>query len=304
MSEERVVFVLLPGKKDLDDHYQLLQEEVALSAGKRLGLRVEVSYAPAFDQLRILKRRLGQGGRVDAVVTEPSTVSAMDHMLAEARGRAGFVLLNAWGGSVEKAARTWGASLPFGTVSTDHVEIGRLQGRQVNALLPGGGAVLVVTGPQRSSAAQERLEGLRSTIGEGLELLDTQGGEWTEAAGKTAFEDWYRVFRSRNVAIPIVAAQSDELAVGVRHAVQDLAEPGRKEELGRARLLGVDGCPDYGRRLVDEGTLSATIVNPANTGLAIELLHRFWTESRPLPLRSFTELSPYPAGSVTRDSTA
>jgi len=46
MSESRAVFVLLPGRKEENDHYQLLQEETALAAGARLGLRVEVSWAP------------------------------------------------------------------------------------------------------------------------------------------------------------------------------------------------------------------------------------------------------------------
>ena len=64
--------------------------------------------------------------------------------------------------------------------------------------------------------------------------------------------------------------------------------------LGKAALLGMDACPTYGRRLVDEGTLAASVVNPANTGQAIELLHGFWTAGRPLPLRSFTTPSPYP----------
>jgi len=57
MTESRPVFVLLPGRKEENDHYQLLQEETALAAGARLGLRVEVSWAPAFDQLRTLKKR-------------------------------------------------------------------------------------------------------------------------------------------------------------------------------------------------------------------------------------------------------
>ena len=173
MSSDRAVIILLPGKKDMDDHYQLLREEVALSKG-----------APA-----------GSPGRGD----------------------------------------------------------------------------------------------LRSRF---------QAGEWTEAAGRTAFGDWYRVFKSRSLAVPVVAAQSDELAVGVRGAIRELDDPRRREDLSRAKLLGMDGCPAYGRRLVDEGTLTATIENAANTSLAIELLHRFWTENGKLPLRSFTELRPDPASSI------
>jgi len=293
MSESRAVLVLLPGRKEENDHYQHLQEEAALDARARLGLRVEVAWAPAFDQLRTVKMRLLEPAPVDAVVTEPARLSTMDLLLRELRGRTGLVLLNAWGPEVEVASRSWERASPFGTVSTDHAAIGRVQGEQVLRLAPRA-PVLCVTGPRRSSAARERLEALQSTVGTGAELVDTEAGEWTEAAGITAFGDWYRVFKSRSPALAAVAAQSDELAVGVRSAIRALPDAAHRAALSGARFLGVDACPGYGRRLVDDGTLAASVVTPPNTGLALELLHAFWTERRPLPLRSFTAPSPYP----------
>jgi len=289
----RTVFVLLPGRKEENDHYQLLQEETAIATGARLGLRTEVAWAPAFDQLRTLKKRFLAPGPPDAVVVEPVSQSTTSLLLRELRGRAGMVLLNAWSPDVEDAARAWDRASPFGSVSTDHAANGRVQGEQVLRLARGG-PVLCVTGPRRSSAAQERLEALRSTVGEGASLVDTEAGEWTEAAGIMAFGDWYRVFKSRNPALAAVAAQSDELAVGVGSAIRALPDAAHRAALAPARLLGVDACPGYGRRLVDEGTLAASVVTPANTGLALELLQAFWGEGRPLPLRSFTAPSPHP----------
>jgi ABC-type sugar transport system substrate-binding protein len=293
MDETRAVFVLLPGRREENDHYQLLQEETALAAGARLGLRVEVAWAPAFDQLRVLKKRFLEPAPPDAMVTEPSSQSTMGFLLRELRGRAGLVLLNAWGPEVELASSSWDRSSPLGTVSTDHAAIGRVQGEQV-VRLARGGSVLCVTGPRRSSAAQERLEALRATVGAGADLADTEAGEWTEAAGIMAFGDWYRVFKSRNPALAAVAGQSDELAVGVRSAIRALSDAAHRAALEKARFLGVDACPAYGRRLVDDGTLAASVIAPANTGLALELLHGFWAGKRPLPLRSFTTPSPYP----------
>jgi len=293
MDETRAVFVLLPGRKEENDHYQLLQEGAALDAGRRHGLRAEVAWAPAFDQLRAVKKRLLEPAPVDAVVVEPASRSSMELLLRELRGRTGLVLLNAWSPLVEEASRSWGPALPFGTVSTDHAAIGRIQGEQVLRFARGG-AVLCVTGPRRSSAAQERLDALRAAVGAGADLADTEAGDWTEAGGIMAFGDWYRVFKSRNPGLAAVAAQSDELAVGVGSAIRALDDATHRAALGGARLLGVDACPAYGRRLVDEGTLAASIVTPPNTGMTIDLLHRFWTEGRPLPLRSFTTPSPYP----------
>jgi ABC-type sugar transport system substrate-binding protein len=292
MSDERRIFLLLPGRKEDGDHYQLLQEQAAREASERLGLRLEVEWAPAFDQLRVLKKRVG-GAHVDAVITEPSNLSATDFVVRELRGRTGLVLLNAWAPSVEEAARGWGEGLPFGTVSTDHAAIGRVQGEQVRGFLPEGGRVLCITGPLRSSPARERLEGLRPALGTGIELLDSEAGHWTEAAGITAFGDWYRIFKARDPVVGVVAAQSDELAVGVRSAIEGLGDAGHRAALRRAKLLGVDACPGYGKRLVDEGALAGSIVTPPSTDLAIGALHRYWTEGRPVPLRSFTEARPY-----------
>jgi ABC-type sugar transport system substrate-binding protein len=297
MSEPRTVFVVLLGRKEEGNHFQLLQEESAVSAGQRLGLRTEVVYAPAFDQVRVTKRRLGEPQRVDAVVIEPSSLSTIDVLLRELQGRTGLVLVNAWGPSVEEASRSWGPEHPFGTVSTDHAAIGRIQAAQVRRLAAAG-TVLTVTGPRRSSAAQERLAAFLEAAGPALEVVDAEAGEWTEAAGATAFSDWHRIFKARKVAVTAVAAQNDELAIGVRSAIRGLAEADQRSALGAARLFGVDACPGYGRRLVDEGALAASVVTPANTALALEQLSAFWSAGRPLPLRSFTEPSPYPATSI------
>jgi ABC-type sugar transport system substrate-binding protein len=293
MNDSRTIFVLLPGRKEENDHYQLLQEEEALDAGRRRGLRVEVAWAPAFDQLRVVKKRLLEPSPVGAVIVEPASRSSTELLLRELRGRTGLVLLNAWSPLVEEASRSWSAVLPFGTVSTDHAAIGRIQGEQVLRVARGG-TVLCVTGPRRSSAAQERLEALRAVVSTEADLADTEAGEWTEAGGIMAFGDWYRVFKSRNPALAAVAAQSDELAVGARSAVRALPDVAHRAALEGVRFLGVDACPAYGRRLVDDGTLAASVIAPANTGLALELLHGFWTQGRRLPLRSFTAPSPYP----------
>ena len=151
------ILVVLIGRKETGqtDPYQLLQEEVAEAEGVRAGVRAEIVFAPGFDHLRVIRKRLLDAGapRLDAVIVEPSSVSSMGLILKELKGKTGLVLLNAWSSEVEDYARGWGSGLPFGTVSTDHSRIGEIQGRQVAALLPAGGHVLCVTGPLRSSAA-------------------------------------------------------------------------------------------------------------------------------------------------------
>jgi ABC-type sugar transport system substrate-binding protein len=161
--------------------------------------------------------------------------------------------------------------------------------------VPQGGRALAVTGPARSSAAQERLEGLRAKLRSDITLHDIHAGEWTEADGQAAFKSWYGVFKSRRDDIHAIAAQSDELAMGVRSASRSVPDVQHAAMFQRAKVLGVDACPGYGRDLVDAGTLQASITTPANTGVAIGLLKRFWTEGRALLPQSFTEVTPYPA---------
>ena len=295
------VFVLLIGNKERGEvnHFQLLQEETAHAEGRRLGLSVDVAFAPGFDQLRVLKKRVADAASpVDAVVTEPANTSTMDLMMGELRGRTGCVILSAWGPSVEAAAGGWGAGLPFGTVGTDHVKVGEIQGRQVKACLPPGGRVLYVAGPLRSSAAQQRLEGLKARVGAGVRVEEISAGQWTESDGIVAFNDWYRVARSGDPVVAAVAAGNDELALGARRACEALPNAAHREALLRARFLGVDACPTFGQRLVADKLLHASVLTPANTGLALTLLDRFWAQGAPLPLRSFTEARPWPATSA------
>ena len=184
-----------------------------------------MAFAPGFDQLRVMKRRLVDPAAppLDAVVTEPASTSTMDLMLRELKGKTGLVILSAWGPSIEESAASWGAGLPLGNVSTDHTAVGEIQGRQIQALLPEGGRLLCIAGPARASAAQQRLEGLKSRLTDQVELQEISAGAWTESDGIVAFNDWYRVAKARDPIVQVVAGGNDELALGARRACEALA---------------------------------------------------------------------------------
>lgn len=294
------LFVLLLGNEAGEpvDLYQALLEKEAVAAARVAGYEVTVRFARAFDQFAVLRRHLSEAAAVDAVLTEPWNSSTLKLVLKELQGRTGLVLLNAWDPEVESARSRWAGTSPLGCVSTPHEEVGKVQGSQVSALVPPGGAVLVVTGPGRSSAAQQRLEGLRATIRSDITVHDTEASQWAEAAGIAAFNDWYRVYKSRHEEIHVIAGQSDDVAVGARAAARAVPDPEHASMFSKAKLLGVGGCPGFGRDLVDGGQMEATITLPASTGQAIELLQRFWQDGTPLPLQSFTTVVPYPASSV------
>jgi ABC-type sugar transport system substrate-binding protein len=304
----KTVLVVLIGSKDSGsqdsrqvDHYQALQEEAARTEGARAGLEVEIVFAPGFDHLRVIGKRLRDAGRppLDAVVVEPGSVSATSFLLKDLKKAAtGLVLLNAWSDEVETYAKAWGAGLPFGTVSTNHARIGVIQGQQVTGMLSGQSHVLCVTGPMQSSSAVERLAGLKSALDPGMTLYEAEAGEWTEADGASAFERWYALFRSRTFVVDAIAAQSDELAIGAREASAAVTRPNHRDMFAKARFLGVDACPAFGRKRVASGELAASVSTPANTGEAIRYLVKFWATGEPVPIRAFTVPTPYPPSSL------
>src|SRR5262249_29564842 len=153
------------------------------------------------------------------------------------------------------------SGLPIGMIGTDHLEIGRIQGRQFQALVPGGGLVVYVQGPADTSAAQDRLAGVEEVCGRESDLKIVEG-LWTAASGERAVAQWLHL---KHATPPrLIGCQNDAMALGARRALQAAAvkAPG----LARIPVTGVDGLPDGGRLHVDQGTLAATVITPSNTG--------------------------------------
>lgn len=291
------VLVLLLGNNDGGpvDLYQDLQGRTAGATAKTIGVDVEVVFSAAFGQYRVIRKRLSDAAHpLDAVVMEPATVANMDIILKDLRGRTGVVLLNAWDPLVETHCRQWPAGFPLGTISMPHTRFGELQGQQVSSVVGEGASILVVTGPSRSSAAVERLQGLKSAVRPDIQVFDCEAGQWNETEGALAFGAWYPVFKSRREAIEAVVGQSDDLAVGARGAATRVPNADHAQMFARAKYFGVGAVPGFGKEKVDDGTLHASIVAPPNAGTALELLRQYWTTGRPLPLRSFTDVTPYP----------
>jgi ABC-type sugar transport system substrate-binding protein len=294
----RNVLVLLLGNNEGApiDLYQGLQGETARARAKAVGVDVEVVFSSAFGQYRVVRKRLSDLDRpLDAVVMEPATVANMDLILKDLQGRTGAVLLNAWDPLVETYHSGWGSGFPFGTISMPHTKFGELQGRQVSAVVAQGGSILVVTGPSRSSAAAERLQGLKSTVRPDIQVFDIDAGQWNETEGALAFSSWYGVFKSRRETIEAIVGQSDDLAVGARRAATTVPNAEHARMFAQAKYLGVGAVPGFGKERVDDGTLYASIVAPPNAGTAIDNLHEYWATRRALPLRSFSEVVPYPS---------
>jgi ABC-type sugar transport system substrate-binding protein len=298
---DKSVFLLLIGDAHGQpvDRYQELQAKDAAAIARAAGVRLETAWATSFDQYGVLRRHLLATG-ADAVIAEPASVATASLILKHLQGHAGLVVLNAWDAAFEQPLREWGKEHPVGTVSQPQHRIGRLQGRQLSAVTPQGGHALLVTGPARSSAARERLEGLRGELRADVTLHTAEAGQWSEPDGTLAFNAWYGVFRTRREEIHAIAGQSDDLAVGAQKGACAVSNPAHAAMFRGARLLGVGAVPGYGRELVDAGRLAASVTVKPNAGLALTLLRQFWSDGRPLPARTESEAEAYPPSSAER----
>jgi ribose transport system substrate-binding protein len=262
--------ISLPTSKN---DFQLAQAFSAEQVARKRAIDLEVVYADndAVQQsTQILKAiQLPVGKRPDAIVIEPASGTALPQVARAACAIGiGWAVLNRAPDYISELRRT--STAPIFSVSADHIEIGRIQGRQFAALLPSGGSILYIEGPSHSSSAKNRTLGMLETKPSNIQVA-TLKGQWTEESAWKAVRSWLQLTTSRRVALDLVGAQDDSMAMGARKAFQEIAD----EENGRwARLLfsGCDGLPTTGQAWVRKGLLAATISIPPIAGQAVESL--------------------------------
>lgn len=285
-----------------EQEFQRLQAEDALAAAATCGFEAEVVYAEgnAILQIQQLYRsiHLPEHERPRAIVVETVVGEGLERVARAATAAGmGWVLINRRVGYLDGLRREH-PQLPICMVSTDQVEVGRIQGRQFRALIASGvGLVLYVMGPADTSVAQDRLQGAREAVAGTRIELRTLDGQWTEASGEQALQSWLRLATSAELKPAVVGCQNDAMAVGARRALQNAKG---RAELARVPLTGCDGLLDGGRRLVDMRQLAATVVVPSNTRPAIELVRRALETGLPPPAEVRLQPSSYPAENQVR----
>ncbi len=257
-----------------DNDYQIEQAQSAEQAAARLGVTAEIIYADndAINQstqiLKVVQAPPEQ--RPDAIVFEPVGGTALPQVArAAATAGIGWAVLNRDATYLDELRKT--TSAPMFGVSSDHLEIGRLQGRQLAALLPKGGAVLYIQGPSENSAAKERTAGMQETKPANIQAVMLKA-QWTEESSLRAVRSWLKLTTSQKSTMDAVAAQDDSMAMGARKAFQELTNEVERERWLKLPFIGCDGLPNTGQAWVKGGQLTATIFVPPNTGQAIEMI--------------------------------
>jgi ribose transport system substrate-binding protein len=274
-----------------DNDYQLEQAAAAQAAAQKVSVDAQILYADndAITQsTQLLKVIQGDAAmRPHAIIFEPVGGTAFPQVAqAAVSAKIGWVALNREADYIPKLRKT--AQVPVFSISSDHKEIGRIQGRQFAALLPKGGCVLYISGPSETSAARDRTEGMQMTVPHNVQIISLRG-RWTEESAQRAVESWLRLNTSNKAQIDVVGAQNDLMAIGARKAFEDVTNIADRERWLRLPFTGVDGLAKTGQAWVRGGTLAATVVVPTNAGQAIFMLAEALKTGKDVAERTFTE---------------
>jgi len=280
-----------------DNDYQIEQAASAEERARRLGADLRIIYADndAINQSQQLLKIIQSSStaRPDAIVFEPAGSTALPQVArAAASAGIGWVILNREADYVAELRTAH--RVPVFCITSDHREIGHIQGQQIGAMVPQGGAVLYVQGPSGSDAAQQRTEGMQHAKPASIQVRMLRA-QWTEGSAYQAVSAWLRLSTSRALHMDAVVAQDDSMAMGARKAFQEITDSKQREHWLGLPFAGCDGLPKTGQAWVRNGSLAATVIVPPNTGLALEMLAKTVQSGALPPERTFTDVRSYPS---------
>ena len=279
-----------------DNDYQQEQAAAAEKTARRLGVDVKIIHAsndPLVQSQQLLQYvQDSSKAKPDAIMFEPAGGTAFPQVArAAASAGIGWVVLNFDVDYILELRRQY--KVPMCTITSDHEEIGKIQGMQFAALLPNGGSVLYIEGPNNSSAAKQRSMGMNRSKPANVQVK-TLRANWTEESSYKAVTSWLRLQTSQHSRMDLVGAQDDSMAMGARKAFSEIAESDRARWM-KIPITGCDGMPKTGQAWVRNGSLAATIYIRPNTDLAIEMLVEAFKSGSMLPERKVTEPESIPS---------
>jgi ribose transport system substrate-binding protein len=272
------------------------QTLAAKATADRLGVELQVLDAemdPVLQSQQLLKFvQSGTASRPDGILLEPVSATGLPRV-AEAAVAAGigWVVSNAQVDYLGTLRRN--AKVPVFLISQDHVEVGRIQGRQVGAMLPEGGSILYLRGPAMSSLASRRFEGLESGKPANVEVksLKVQGS--TADGAYNAVCSWLNLSTGRPEGMQLIASQNADFILGARKAFEThTAEPERKKWLALP-CAGV-GIPSQIKPLVDQRVLCAAVMTSLTMDTALEMLMQAMKQGSQPREQTFVEAHSYP----------
>jgi ribose transport system substrate-binding protein len=292
MKKLRIVVSLITD----DNDYQREQAAAALEAAVRLDVDVQTLFADndSINQSQqLLKTIQTAHTAVDAILVEPAGLTCFPKVAhAAVTAGIGWGALNCEPDYLRELHSL--KNSPVFAVSADNGDVGRIQGQQLAALLPNGGSVLYIQGPSGSTATEQRAAGMYGSKPENVKIKLIRSGNWTEDGGYQAVASWLRLSTSHKEQVDVVQAQNDFLALGAKKAIQEQTSGEERRTKSLLPFLGVDGLPRTGQEWVRQRMLTATVIIPPITSIAMEIVVAAIREQKPPPERTLVPAKSFP----------
>src|SRR5215472_5520287 len=292
MSKLRFLFSLITKEND----YQVEQAAAALAAARDIGVDADIIYAdndPITQSTQVLKAIQSEPSeRPNGIIIEPLGATAFPQAAqAAVSGGIGWAVLSRRADYAKELGRS--ARSPVFSVSVDQVEVGRIQARQVIALLPRGGAVLFIQGPSVSSVSKERHDGLMELLPGNVHLTNLRG-RWTGESAYQSVISWFKLMTAQKVRIDLVLAQNDVMGMGARKAIEETVTGPDRDDWLEIPITGVDGVLKTGQAWVNCGKLAATVIVPTSSGKALRLMAEGLWKGTSIAEHIYTSPSAFP----------
>jgi ABC-type sugar transport system substrate-binding protein len=245
-------------ERESNPYMQMVRAEAEAEAREH-GLQVETWFSDnRFVQIEQLYAGIRGEHKPKAIAVFPAHEDGLGRVARAALGRGiDWISLHRRAGDLDELQRDFPKSLVT-FVAPNQIEVGRVQGRlaRIKAV---GGRVLYVQGSRAHFSAAQRLQGFREVVDPKREIVGLIDGNWSTEDTRGAVERWLHVMLPSGTRVDVVVCQNDMMALGAKAALAGTAAPIDRPELARVPVIGCDGLPDVGRRLVDEGKLAATV---------------------------------------------
>jgi len=275
--------------------YQLEQAASAQLAAQKVGARVQIIYAnnDAVQQTQqILQFIQEPAKRPDAILVEPVGTGMPQVAKAAVSAGIAWVVINSHVDYLSQLRQH--SMVPVFSVMSDHEAVGKIQGQQMAAILGEEGNVLYIEGPGGRDVSRLRTKGMMSTKPQKIATKALKG-DWTQRSGYNAVKSWLALSTSREMHIGMIVCQNDDMAIGARHAFEEIGDLQERDSWLSLPITGCDGVPKAGQAWVRQGRLTATIFSPPLVGPAIEMLASSRAGGQQAPERTLMAPISFPA---------
>ena len=140
---------------------------------------------------------------------------------------------------------------------------GQKSAEEMNMLLPNGGNIVELSGPDGFETAKKRSSGFRDVLNNNISILDSQTGNWNREDTVPVVEDFLNNF---NGQIDGIYIQNDGMAMG---AIDALKAAGI--EPGEIKIVSIDGTQEAFQAMLDGWIQAEVETNPLFGSQLIEI---------------------------------